>query len=114
MKFVKSIFAAAFMMASTTATAACGGGLCTDVYIEKLYIDVDTGTVNIATSGDETKLSCTAPGGIYATLHGAAKGTDRIYSTLLAAQLANKKVESIRVHDNSSNCSVAYVVLSRQ
>jgi hypothetical protein len=38
---------------------------------------------------------------------------DKIYSTLLSAQIANKKVR-VRIGEGSEGCRIAYVTIERQ
>lgn len=94
--------------------AGCGGNSCTNVYVDKLYVNANSSElVYIGTSGDETQLDCEAHAGVYAILDSNQGNADKIYSTLLAAQLANKKVR-IRVATNTVGCKVAYITLDRQ
>jgi hypothetical protein len=112
MKILKSIFTATLMLGSSIVSAACGGGACTDITIDKLYVDAASGTVYIGTSGDEKLLDCQALGNVYVTLVAGGLGNEGIYSTLLAAKIANKKIEQIRVLNGSVGCTVGYVVFS--
>lgn len=92
--------------------ANCGTNSCDTVYVEKLYITA-AGTVYIGTSGTETSLACVAESGIYLTLALNTPGADAIYSALLTAQTANKKV-FIRVDEAVAGCKVLYMTLDKQ
>lgn len=102
-----------FLAGASLANADCNPDFCHDVYIDTLY-PVYEGTVYVATSGDESVLNCNAASGQYVTLKADHKGADRIYSTLLAAQISGKKINSIQVDDNSTGCVIQYVTLNRQ
>ncbi|WP_020411143.1 hypothetical protein [Microbulbifer variabilis] len=92
--------------------AECAGGQCVAVDIDKLY--VTTGNITyVGTSGDEKLLNCSAEAGVYTTLDKNQVGADAIYATLLAAQMAGKKI-NIRIVDGSQSCSIQYVTLERQ
>ncbi|AKE51273.1 hypothetical protein [Kangiella geojedonensis] len=96
------------------AEADCGGNSCTNVYVDKLSVQGNSSElVYIGTSGDEAQLDCEAHAGLYAILDSNQGNADKIYSTLLAAQLANKKVK-IRIATNTVGCKVAYITLDRQ
>lgn len=91
----------------------CNSDYCGDVYIDKLYV-ADSGFVYVATSADEKILNCQAESGVYLTLNPDDKGSDRIYSTLLAAQISGRKISTIQVADNSQGCRIQYITLWRQ
>lgn len=94
--------------------ADCGGNSCSNVYIDRLYVNANSSElVYIGTSGDETQLDCEAHAGVYAILDSNQGNADKIYSTLLAAQLANKKVR-IRIDTNTVGCKVSYITIDRQ
>lgn len=95
---------------TTAAYAECSASGCWGVYIEELYPESQGGAW-IKTSGDETLANCTVDGNVYLRLNDSP-GFKAIYATLLAAQLADKKV-SIRIAEGSAPCSVIYVTLNR-
>ncbi|NRD72032.1 hypothetical protein HQQ94_01990 [Shewanella sp. VB17] len=97
---------------TSSAYAACRSTGCEDVYVDILYVNA-SGIIHIGTSGDETLMSCTATSGVYATLKRSEPAADMIFSTLLAAQTANKKVH-IRTEAKSADCKVLYVTLQKQ
>jgi len=94
------------------AHANCSSEVCSSVYVERLYI-TDNGLIYVATSGDETQLSCTAVSNVYVSLDTTVGNSNELYSTLLAAQLADKKV-SMRLLLGSSNCTIRYMTIDRQ
>jgi hypothetical protein len=95
---------------ATTAFAECSSAGCYDVLIEELYPTAEGG-VWIKTTGDETLANCTANSNVFLRLNMSA-GYKDIYSTLLAAMLAEKRV-SLRIVEGSNPCAVAYVTLNR-
>ena len=97
----------------STVYADCAQESCTDVEVMRLYLRPE-GDVLIDTSGDEKALSvCTPSEGKYIHLKSDHKNKQEIYSTLLSAQFAGKKVW-IRVSNNQSPCQVEYVVIDKQ
>jgi len=95
---------------ATTAFAECWSAGCYEVLIEELYPTAEGG-VWIKTTGDETLANCTANSNVFLRLN-ASPGYKDIYSTLLAAMLAEKRV-SLRVVEGSNPCTVSYVTLNR-
>ena len=93
---------------STTAFAgSCSGGACNSVTVDYILV-LNSGTITVGTSGNETGLSCTASGGKYLAISANDPGKNAMYSALLTAQTTKKPV-SIRVND-SGNCKIAYVM----
>jgi len=95
----------------SSVAADCSPDWCFDVQVDRLYPNAN-GMIYIGTTGDETKLNCTAPGGVYLTLNSTDAGRDVIYSTFLSAMVTGKKV-GIQVTDGSTDCRIQYVVLDR-
>jgi hypothetical protein len=58
-------------------------------------------------------MTCQAVSDVYSTFRSTDAGGDMIFSTLLAAQLSNKKV-FVRTVESSSECKIAYVTLDKQ
>jgi hypothetical protein len=109
--FIKSLAAGLGLLAAATgAHAECNSYGCYDVYIEELYPE-EGGGVWIKTTGNETLVNCTVNSGVYLRLQ-PSDGMKQMYALLLAAQLADKRV-NLRVHGGSDNCIVAYVTLNR-
>ncbi|QDO85857.1 hypothetical protein FM037_24600 [Shewanella psychropiezotolerans] len=102
----------ALLLISSNALATCIERGCYNVYVERLYINA-SGTVYVGTSGDETLMSCAAVSNIYSTFKTTDAGADMIFSALLAAQMADKKV-SVRTDDNSAGCTIRYVTIDKQ
>jgi hypothetical protein len=105
--FLSVILAGTF---ASPAFPACSATGCWGVYIEELYPEAQGGAW-IRTSGDESLANCTADSNIYLRLSGTTPGYKEIYATLLAAQLAEKRV-SIRIAEGTNPCTVAYVTLN--
>lgn len=108
----KSLYFFAMATITNLANAECSSTTCANVYIDKLYAN-NSGIVYIGTSGDESLLNCAAGSGVYTKLNLSDPGASAIYSTLLSAQLANKKVQ-VRISEGSVGCSILYVTLERQ
>jgi hypothetical protein len=107
----RSLFAASVLLAiAPAAFPECSASGCWNVYIEELYPEANGGAW-IKTSGTETLANCTVDSNIYLRLNPSA-GFKEIYATLLAAQLADKRV-SLRIVEGSSPCYVTYVTLNR-
>jgi len=94
------------------AYAHCAGVACTNVYIERLLLNA-SGPLHVAVDGDETALDCTAVSDFYVTLNTSDPNAEAIYSTLLAAHVAGKRV-SIRIEQFSADCEIRYVYVDRQ
>lgn len=101
---------AVFLFSAMSAYADCNPDFCANVFISRLYIKHD-GDVFVGTSGDESVLNCNAASGVYVTLPHDHPGADKIYSALLAAQMANKRVNSIQVNDVEPGCVIQFVTL---
>lgn len=91
--------------------AECNGSGCWDVYVQELYPEA-AGGAWIQTTGNEALANCTVDSGVFLRLSGTTPGYKEIYATLLAAQLADRKVH-IRIHEGSNPCLIAYVRLNR-
>lgn len=102
----------ALLLSASYANADCGGKRCSKVYVDLLYVRA-YGDVSIATSGTETSLNCTPGSDVYLRLHKSDSSSDFIYSALLAAQMANKKV-TIRIVEGSPDCQISYITLARE
>ncbi|MEJ6472918.1 hypothetical protein [Pseudoalteromonas piscicida] len=109
---LRYLFIMALAIVSNVSWATCSGVRCESVEVKRLYIKQD-GEVLIGTYDDEKKLSCSPVVGVYLSLSVAEPGGKAQYSTLLAAQLAGKKV-SIRIAEGSSRCKIEYLVLDKQ
>ena len=97
---------------SSLAYPQCSSNTCDNVYVDRLYA-TKSGLVFVATSGDEGLLDCNASSGVYTTLDLNDPGANVIYSTLLAAQMANKRVQ-VRPENGTDGCLISYVTLDKQ
>jgi hypothetical protein len=104
------ILAASLAGLTQVAHADCLASGCYTVYIEQLMPTATNG-VWIQTSGNETLMNCTADSGLF--IHLPAGTPKEIYSTLLAAHMADKLV-SIVVNQGTNPCTVSYAYLNRQ
>ena len=100
------------LFCATAAAANCVSVRCNDVYVERLFVRAN-GLISVGTSGTETGLSCTPFNTDYLTLDPQGANADAIYSAILAAQLADKRV-TFRMDDGSPNCTIQYIWLDRQ
>ncbi len=103
----KSVIIIVLLLLPAITYAGCGGGVCTDVNITEMQIDVGA-TIYVQTSGVEASLNCTPQAGVYLKLNGSTDGGRNIYSALLASQTTGKKLK-IRILDNVSPCEITYV-----
>ncbi|MGP0171774.1 hypothetical protein ACSVIJ_07810 [Pseudomonas sp. NCHU5208] len=94
------------------AYSACSSVMCQNVYVERLNPNAN-GKVYVATSGDETQLNCSAVSQVYLTFDLSEPAGNVFYSTLLAAQISDRKV-SLRIVDGSQGCTVTYIMHDRQ
>lgn len=96
---------------NTEAIGNCSGHTCNPVYIERLL--VANNSIKLLTSADESGLdNCTVDAYGYMHLDMTSAHSKEIYSALLAAHMADKKVR-IRTVDNVNPCTVLYVTLDR-
>lgn len=58
-------------------------------------------------------MSCVAVSKVYSTFKTTDAGDDMMFSVLLAAQMADKKV-SVLTDDNSAGCTIHYVTIDKQ
>ena len=100
------------LLIAGAAYAECSTQGCSDVYVNELYM-THTAGFYIQTSGTETLAGCTPDSGVFLYVPGALPRMKELYATLLAAQLAEKKV-FIRILEGSNPCTVEYVRLARQ
>ncbi|MDR6984476.1 hypothetical protein J2X32_003120 [Rheinheimera pacifica] len=109
---LKLVLGVALSIFSGLSYADCISYICQNVYVDKLYTNT-SGIVYVATSGDETKLDCNAESNVYLTFNLSDPAGDVYYSTLLAAQISDRKV-SIRIVNGSQGCKIAYITHDRQ
>ena len=94
----------------TTANAGCTAAGCANVDVTRVLAS-QNGNILIGTSGDENSLNCTAPGGgKFMTLKNDAVAKNTIYSALLSAFVAKKKVQ-INIIPGSAVCEIAFINL---
>lgn len=109
---MKVILLISMFFISFSSFSACTGRSCASEYVDRLYVTAN-GNIYVGSSGDEKLLNCTAVSNVYMTLNPNAGNAEEIYSALLAAQSANKRV-TIRISEGSSDCSISYITLDRQ
>lgn len=111
MKYKRTI-ATLMVAVSGPVLADCVPHICSGIYVERLYAN-SNGLIYVATTGNESNLNCTPVSGGYLSFNLSDPAGDAFYSTLLAAQLANKTV-SLRIVDASPGCQVQYLTLDKQ
>jgi len=107
---MKKVLMSVLAMSAITVSihAGCTATGCSNVTIDKLYMTA-TGTLYVGTSGDESKLNCTSPGGgKYMSLAEGDVGKNAMYSLLLTAKTTKQKVK-LRIVDGDPKCKVMYV-----
>lgn len=109
-KLTLAFFVSTLMIGAAVAECTTWG--CADVYVEQLYVSSASGFY-VRTSGNELLANCTPDSGIFLYVPNTSSQMKEVYATLLAAQLADKRV-NIRVNEGTSPCTVAYVTLDRQ
>lgn len=87
-------------------------GFCSAVEITRLYVTA-SGTVNIGTSADESQMTvCTPAVDVYVKLNMNDENAQEIFSTLLAAHLANRTVMlRMKTVAATGDCEIAYIML---
>lgn len=66
--------------------------------------------IRIATPLDETLANCAPVSDQYFTIKQGAPNYEAMYSTVLAAYMADKKIQ-LRVKEGSSDCEISYIRL---
>jgi len=110
---MKTFLLGAIILAGITSSSygVCYNEGCTGK-INKLYITKGN-KVYIGTDGDESKINCTSPAGVYVTIPNAGTAAAKtMFSTILTAQTTQSAIE-LRTVDGSAECEVAYVVLQK-
>ena len=102
----------ALMILSIPVCYACSPDACVNVTIDDLYVNKN-GPIYLRTSGDESQLDCTLHSNVYIVLDSAANNFDAVYSLLLSAQIADRKV-AVRIINGSNPCQVSYVRMLQQ
>ncbi len=110
MKVRSAIFSALFMIHGVVMADECTTWGCVST-IESLYVNA-SGNIFVGTPLDETKANCTASSGVYFTLNTKSANAKEMYSSLLAAYMANNKVQ-LRIIEGSGNCELSYIRLGK-
>ena len=97
-----------FTLAGVSHADECASWGCVST-IESLYTNA-SGLIYVSTPLDETKANCTVYPGNYFVLNPNAQNKKEIYSSLLAAYMAGRKIQ-LRVVEGSPNCELSYVRL---
>lgn len=81
--------------------------------IESLYTEAN-GVIYVSTLQDEKLANCKPVSGVYFTLDPSKRNAKYVYSTLLAAYIAQQSVH-IRIRDNGEEpCEILYVTLDQR
>ncbi|RSD29696.1 hypothetical protein [Vibrio pectenicida] len=86
----------------------CGSWGCIST-IETLYTNAE-GVIYIGTPLDEKKANCQPVSDVYFTLNPNASNASYIYSSLLSAYMAGKKI-GLRIKEGHPKCELSYVNL---
>ncbi|MGL5110066.1 MAG: hypothetical protein ACRC7J_13525 [Vibrio ordalii] len=78
--------------------------------ITNIYTNAD-GMIYFGTEYNEKKANCTPVSDVYFTLNPKSENAKEIYSSVLSAYMAGKKIQ-LRVKEGSQGCELAYVNLS--
>lgn len=78
--------------------------------ITEIYTNSD-GEIYFGTEYNEKKANCTPVADVYFTLNPKSENAKEIYSSVLSAYMAGKKIQP-RVKEGSQRCELAYVLLS--
>ncbi|WMS88497.1 hypothetical protein [Pleionea litopenaei] len=106
----KAIIGCALLMASLPTMAdECKSWGCVST-ISELYTNAD-GRIYIGTPLDEKLANCTPISDIYFTLNPSSGNAKEIYSSLLAAFMANRKIQ-LRIKEGHAQCELSYVRLN--
>ena len=111
-KIIITILAA--LLAGSSVNAQSASGTCSAIgctALVKNMIAFGTGTVEVFMDADQSSLNCTLQSDGSMILYSTDAGVDRIYSTLLSAQLTDKKV-FVRIIDGSAPCHINYARLA--
>ena len=105
---INRIFLFILLTLSSTAYAAnyCASSGC-DSTISSLYVQAD-GNIFVGTDADETLANCTTVSSVYLTLTPSSTNNKELYSTLLAAFMADRAIY-IRIVEGSTNCAIQYI-----
>ena len=110
---MKTVFTILLALGITGITQVSATDSCTTwgcfAKVTELYTNANA-NIYVRTDGDESKANCTLYGGAYFVLKADAKNKDLVYSSLLAAHMANKKIQ-IRIAENTPDCQISYVSL---
>jgi hypothetical protein len=102
------------LAAAGTASAECSGVVCTNVAIQRIWMDAGTsqnGDLWIQTDGTEANLSCTPNNNIYLKVPYNAAAKKDVYAMLMMAFSMGKPV-SIGIVPASADCVVAYAFIN--
>jgi len=108
---MKKVLMSVLAMGAITmsANAACDSTGCYGVTIDRMYV-TSGGTIYVGTSGTESALNCTSPGGVYMSVSHDATGKNAIYSLMLTAQTTKKKI-NLRAAEGSASCNILFATL---
>lgn len=102
---MKKIVISILALATCSYAGSCNSTGCNNIIIESISVRT-SGSILIATSGDESVLNCTSPAGRYITLLDGA-GRNAIYSMLLTKQTTGATA-TLRITPGSPVCSLAF------
>lgn len=89
--------------------AGCGGIDCAGVTIDRIYMRPGASSLAISTSGDESKLDCSASSGRYISLPLNESASNEAYALILAAHQA-QSIFWVKTTGSGTDCKVVYLV----
>lgn len=104
------LIGALFSALSVDSFGYCNAGSCygiQDEVVRSIY-PTQGGLVYLEAPAEKENLNCTLAEGFYMSLAPSHPRFNEIYSTILTAMTAGKKLQ-IRISEGSGNCKVAYV-----
>jgi len=110
--YTKIAFTLVLLFSAINVNAECTANGCNADQadpIKRIYLAAD-GVIYVEAPLGKENLDCTLAEGRYMALKSSHLLFNEIYSTLLSAVIANKKL-FVRIKNGSANCEIAYVQL---
>lgn len=104
-------FATAMDLLSLDARADCASDACTQVYIEMLYVEGQSTSTWIQTSGTEANLSCAPDSGVFLQVEDQSSKKE-LMALLMMAYSLDKPI-SVRLYNGPRGCAIAYAYVVR-
>ena len=105
-----TLLSAAFLTQS--AFAGCGVDRCDNDYIDRLYVYKD-GKVYVELDSSTQHLTCNLVGGTFIQMLPSNGAYDQMLAILMTAHFSDQKIGRVRMDDDFSDCTIAYVWQNR-